>query len=151
MIMHKSNPISFLTHLSDFKNFLLRNFTLKIASCLGFLAVVFGAFGAHILKAKISESSLEAFKTGVLYQLTHALLLLILGYLAPNSFWIKTASKFFIIGILLFSGSLYLLATQSYFNHSMKFVGPITPLGGLCLMIGWLFLIIHAFKAQNAH
>jgi len=116
----------------------MTQFTLLFASILGCLAVIFGAFGAHALKKILSEDQLKSFETGVKYQMYHALVLLIIGF----NFKLETASEkymvySFIIGILLFSFSIYGLVISSAKNKKMKFLGPITPLGGLLLVCGW--------------
>jgi len=116
----------------------MTQFTLLFASILGCLAVIFGAFGAHALKKLLSEEQLKSFETGVKYQMYHALVLLLIGF----NFKLETESEkymiySFIIGILLFSFSIYGLVISSAKNKKMKFLGPITPLGGLLLFCGW--------------
>ncbi|MBG7631023.1 MAG: DUF423 domain-containing protein [Bacteroidetes bacterium] len=116
----------------------MTQFTLLFASILGCLAVIFGAFGAHALKKLLSEEQLKSFETGVKYQMYHALVLLLIGF----NFKLETESEkymiySFIIGILLFSFSIYGLVISSAKNKKMKFLGPITPLGGLLLVCGW--------------
>lgn len=116
-------------------------FTLLFASILGGLAVVFGAFGAHALKKILSEDQLKSFETGVKYQMYHAIVLLIIGF----NFKLETASEKYMVysfmaGILLFSFSIYGLVISSAKNKKLTFLGPITPLGGLFLIIGWSLL-----------
>lgn len=109
------------------------------------VAVILGAFGAHALKAFLSPEKLQSFETGVRYQIIHALSLIALaiyGQLNETSLGdakgIGWASNFFIIGILLFSGSIYGLAILSMTQANWSiYLGPITPIGGLCLMLGW--------------
>lgn len=107
-------------------------------ACLG---VVIGAFAAHGLKL-LSLKEVNNFETGVKYQFYHAFALIVLGLLGAHfpkgdkSF--KLAGFLFFTGILLFSGSLYLLSTQSILNISIPFLGPITPIGGSLLIFGWL-------------
>ncbi|MEX6626396.1 DUF423 domain-containing protein [Tenacibaculum salmonis] len=105
----------------------------------GGLSVIFGAFGAHALKKILSEEQLNSFETGVKYQMYHAIVLLFIGsyFPTPNQFM----SWAFIIGIILFSFSIYGLVLSSVKGKKMKFLGPITPLGGLLLVIGWLLLL----------
>jgi uncharacterized membrane protein YgdD (TMEM256/DUF423 family) len=104
----------------------------------GMLAVIFGAFGAHALKKILSEEQLKSFETGVKYQMYHAIVLLVLGFqLNPNINLDKYIIYSFIIGILLFSFSIYGLVISSAKNKKLKFLGPITPLGGLFLVCGW--------------
>ncbi len=117
---------------------------LAITSILGFLAVVLGAFGAHTLKAKIGLDQLKVFETGVKYQMYHVLVLLFINSYGGFSDKIKKKiSIFFFLGILFFSGSLYLLSTGII---SSKIIGPITPFGGLFFIIGWLLLAFQFFK-----
>ena len=110
-------------------------------ACLG---VVIGAFAAHGLKPLLSLKEINNFETGVKYQFYHAFALIMLGLLGshfPNveKWAFKVAGFLFFIGIILFSGSLYLLSTQSLFNISIPLLGPITPLGGSLLIFGWVF------------
>jgi uncharacterized membrane protein YgdD (TMEM256/DUF423 family) len=116
----------------------MTHFTLLFASILGGLAVVFGAFGAHALKKILSEEQLKSFEIGVKYQMYYAIVLLIVGF----SFNFETASEKYMVysfmaGIVLFSFSIYGLVISSAKNKKLKFLGPITPLGGLFLIIGW--------------
>ena len=119
----------------------MTQFTLLFASILGGLAVVFGAFGAHALKKILLEDQLKSFETGVKYQMYHAIVLLIIGF----NFNLETVSEKYMVysfmaGILLFSFSIYGLAISSAKNKKLRFLGPITPLGGLFLIIGWSLL-----------
>ncbi|MEN8703297.1 MAG: DUF423 domain-containing protein [Polaribacter sp.] len=114
---------------------------LLFGSFFGFLAIILGAFGAHLLKKKLSQDQLQSFETGVKYQIYHAIVLLILGFnlkdtLAINNYIVNA----FIIGIVLFSFSIYGLVLSAYKERKLKFLGPITPLGGLFLTAGWLLL-----------
>ena len=104
-----------------------------------------GAFGAHALRDRLTESLLAAFQTGVQYQFYHALGLMLVGmlvHLYPDNALLKWGGYLFIAGVLLFSGSLYLLAITE-----LRFFGPITPLGGIAFIGGWLVLIV-AFARQ---
>ena len=119
----------------------MTQFTLLFASILGGLALVFGAFGAHALKKILSEAQLKSFETGVKYQMYHALVLLIIGF----NFNLETISEKYMVycftaGILLFSFSIYGLVISSAKNKKIKFLGPVTPLGGLFLIVGWALL-----------
>ncbi|MDF3076660.1 MAG: hypothetical protein K0S09_549 [Sphingobacteriaceae bacterium] len=119
------------------------------AAVFGIIAVILGAFGAHGLKDKISLGDLENWKTAVSYQFYHTLALLFLANYAFSSRGMANASFYcFVLGILLFSGSLYLLATRSITGFSGKILGPITPLGGLFFILGWIFLLVAAVKKQ---
>lgn len=117
---------------------------LIIASFLGLGAIVLGAFGAHALKEILSIEELSSFETGVRYQMYHAIVLLFV-----NSYDEFTTSQknrityLFIIGILLFSGSIYLIHLTSISAKSIWFV---TPLGGLFLIIGWVFMMRSSIK-----
>jgi len=116
----------------------MTQFTLIIASILGGLAVIFGAFGAHALKKILNNDQLKSFETGVKYQMYHALVLLLIGF---NFNFETTSEKYmvycFIAGIVLFSFSIYGLVISSAKNKKLRFLGPITPLGGLLLVCGW--------------
>ena len=117
----------------------------QIAAIFGIIAVIFGAFGAHALKAQLSATALENWKTAVNYQFVHALALLLLATL-PTTRFIRLSAWFFTLGIVCFSGSLYLLSIKEILNINTAFVGPITPIGGLFFIIGWVCLFFSAFK-----
>lgn len=118
----------------------------------GILAVVIGAFGAHSLSEHIPPDSLTSYKTGVSYQFYHTLasifaLLLYINFKIKQFRW---ASLCFLIGILLFSGSIYLLTTNSMTGIGMRAVlGPMTPIGGLFFIIGWLFVLLAVMKIKS--
>lgn len=112
------------------------------------LSVVFGAFGAHILKSKIGEAALASFETAVRYQMYHGLVLILLAILPFAVAQIRWVYRSFLWGTILFSGSIYLLALDELFNVSVSFLGPVTPLGGLFLIVGWTFLVVRSFKAK---
>ena len=125
---------------------------LKIASIAGLLGVMIGAFGAHLLKPFMSEDQLATFNTASKYHLIHSLSIILLAILYQQ-FQLKqfkTAAYFHLVGIILFAGSLYLIALKDYFqiNH-WTFLGPITPLGGLSFMIGWALLFIGSAKINH--
>jgi uncharacterized membrane protein YgdD (TMEM256/DUF423 family) len=113
-----------------------------ISAVSGFTAVAIGAFGAHGLKEKLSPEMLEIFKTGVLYQFIHTIVLLILSLIS----FIKTkiASVFFLLGIILFSFSLYIYSTSGITIFAM-----ITPIGGVCFLIGWLWIIVEVIRTKK--
>ncbi len=112
-----------------------------LGALLGMLAIIFGAFGAHALKKKASASQLASFETGVKYQMYHAILLLVLGYNfsynSPIEDWIIIC---FLVGTFLFSFSIYGLVLSDLAGKKWRFLGPITPLGGLLLTVGWALL-----------
>lgn len=107
------------------------------------VSIVLGAFGAHALKAHLSADRLASFETGVKYQMYHGLGLLLLAILTKHIQlpW-ERIRKVLTIGVVFFSGSIYLLALQSILGVKYgAFIGPITPIGGLFLMIGWGFVL----------
>ncbi|GAC13547.1 DUF423 domain-containing protein [Aliiglaciecola lipolytica] len=110
------------------------------------LSVMLGAFGAHALKDTISVDSLGYFQTAVQYQMLHSIAML--AYLAFYSSWknewLIWGARSFAFGILFFSGSLYILALTD-----IKWVGPITPLGGLCFIAGWVCLLVAAYEYES--
>lgn len=108
----------------------------------GLTAVIFGAFGAHLLKKKLTQDQLQSFETGVKYQMYHAIILLLLGFQLNDKTTINNYIIYaFITGVILFSFSIYGLVISSANNKKIKILGPITPLGGLFLIIGWALLI----------
>jgi uncharacterized membrane protein YgdD (TMEM256/DUF423 family) len=114
------------------------------------IAVGLGAFGAHALKARLQADMLQVFETGVRYQMYHSMALILTGLLSEKINSIKYAGNFFIAGILLFSGSLYLLSTKEIFSDgTMNFLGPVTPLGGLCFLAGWGILLYALVKNKH--
>ena len=120
------------------------NIFLFIAAINGFLAVSLGAFGSHGLKSRISEHYLGVWQTGVQYHFYHALILCAVGILWSKSIangWLNAAGYLFVVGIILFSGSLYWLALGG-----PRWLGPVTPLGGLCFILGWLCLAVSALQ-----
>lgn len=125
---------------------------IQYAALLGALSVALGAFGAHALKKIVDAEAVSTFETGVRYQFYHTFALLSVGFLyrrMPGKL-MEWAGIFFISGIALFSGSLYLLtylnATE---NVGLKGVGAITPLGGICFIAGWICLFVQSLKASG--
>ena len=118
------------------------------ASFFGAIAVLLGAFGAHGLKNSIDASSLAIWQKGVEYQFYHTFALLYLSSFARyRNKLINIAYFCLTFGIVLFSGSLYLLATRNILNLGFaEFIGPITPIGGLLFVLGWIMLFFAAFK-----
>lgn len=118
-----------------------------IAAVSGFLSVVVGAFAAHGLKKVLAPEMIEVVKTGVQYQMYHALALLIVALLLihkPSTPGLKAGGWAFILGSLMFSGSLYALALGA-----PHWLGPITPLGGLCFLMGWVLLAVAAWRLKS--
>ena len=124
---------------------------IRLAALSGAVAVILGALGAHQLKTMLSASSLDSFDKGVKYQMYHTLLLLIMAfsYKPEIKKEIKQIAIFLILGISLFSFSIYLLSTQSITGIDFSFLGPITPLGGLAMITAWLLLAFNAKKLFN--
>ena len=112
---------------------------IRIASLLMFLAVALGAFGSHALRGKLTDHYLEIYKTGVLYHFIHALGLFVVAWLSTQTQnpKVNLAGIFMLTGIVLFSGSLYLLSITG-----QKWLGAITPLGGLSFLFAWLLLFL---------
>ena len=125
----------------------MTKFFLSIAAILAGLSVASGAFASHTLKDKLSEGALAIFETGSRYQMYHALALLMVGLLLSRSelasTLLNTAGLAFLAGIVLFSGSLYALSLSS-----IKWLGAITPLGGVAFLVGWGCLAIAAWSLK---
>lgn len=125
----------------------------KIFSAAGFFgmtAIILGAFGAHALKKVLSVDQLTTFETGVKYQMYHALFLLFLGL--NNHLSVKTKKTILvltILGIISFSGSIYLLATDSLNGFNFKVIGFITPIGGLLLIMAWAIFSLQFLKNKS--
>lgn len=122
---------------------------LSVAAIAGAIAVALGAFGAHGLKKIVSAETVSTFETGVRYQFYHAIALLFVAIIFEKfpGKWIKWAGACFIIGIILFSGSLYLLtALKATDTVGLQGIGIITPFGGLFFIIGWLCLFAGVVK-----
>lgn len=116
---------------------------LVVASIFGALAIILGAFGAHTLKNTLSESSLASFETGVRYQMYHAVVLLFVN--SYSKFSLKQLNRINValsIGVFLFSGSIFAIA----FGIPAKFIWFVTPLGGLLLILGWVFMLLSFLK-----
>lgn len=119
------------------------------ASLLGLTSVIFGAFGAHSLKELISIESQQTFETGVRYQMYHAILLLFVGGTSLIKERKKTIIYYLVlVGLLLFSGSIYGLATNALTTFDFKTIGFITPIGGLLLILAWGFLFMNFLKLK---
>ncbi len=115
----------------------------------GMTAVIIGAFGAHALEELISADSLRSFETGVKYQMYHAILMIVLGFnLKPNSKFTKVIFTMLTMGIILFSGSIYFLATNDLSVFDFTSIALITPLGGTLLILSWLLIMI-SFWLKN--
>lgn len=122
---------------------------ITVAAFLGLTGIILGAFGAHALKEVLSTEQLLTFETGVRYQMYHALFLLFVGTnsgILPRTR--KTVFYIITVGVLFFSGSIYLLATNSIEGFN-KIIGPVTPLGGLLLIVGWLLVFVDFLKKKS--
>ena len=122
---------------------------LQIGSLYALLGVILGAFGAHALKEQLTPDRLASFETGVRYQMYHVLALLVVALLFQylDERLLRIVGWLFAIGVLLFSGSIYLLACRDMIGlTSYKWLGPITPIGGTLLIIGWGLLLFASFK-----
>ena len=124
--------------------------TISTAALLGMIAIILGAFGAHALKALLSNEQLNTFETGVRYQMYHALFLLFVGlssFINPKTK--KIIYNLVLSGVLLFSGSIYLLATNNLTSFDFKVIGFVTPIGGLLLISAWAVLLYSITKKSD--
>ena len=122
----------------------------SFAALMGMIAIILGAFGAHALKKQLSVEQLGSFETGVKYQMYHALFLLFLGL---NTFLNekvkKTLFQLVIFGVFFFSGSIYLLTTKAITGVDFKFIGIVTPIGGVLLIMAWSVLFWNVWRAKR--
>jgi uncharacterized membrane protein YgdD (TMEM256/DUF423 family) len=122
----------------------------SVAALMGMIAIILGAFGAHALKKQLSVEQLGSFETGVKYQMYHALFLLFLGM---NTFLNekvkKTLFQLVIFGVFFFSGSIYLLTTKAITGVDFKFIGILTPIGGVLLIMAWSVLFWNVWRAKR--
>jgi uncharacterized membrane protein YgdD (TMEM256/DUF423 family) len=117
---------------------------MMLGAVLTMLSVAIGAFGAHMLKEKIGADAIAVYETGVQYHMIHAIALLIIGLTAGQlgpSTKLKWAARLLFIGIIIFSGSLYVLSISG-----VKILGAITPIGGVAFIVGWLLLAIDVWQ-----
>ena len=123
---------------------------LSTAAVLGFTAIILGAFGAHALKQVLTPEQLITFETGVKYQMYHALFLLFVGTTAAVS---DKARKFIfnlvVFGVVLFSGSIYVLTTKGLSGIDLKPLGIVTPIGGLLLIVAWFWLFVDLIRKKS--
>lgn len=119
--------------------------TIAIAAALGLLAVIAGAAGTHALRDTLDADTLRTFETAARFQMYHALALLFVGILSMRwqTRWLTAAAILFTLGVLLFSGSLYILALSG-----VGIFGAIAPIGGICLMAGWASLVVAALRPK---
>lgn len=123
----------------------MQTFFLKTAAILGALAVLSGAFGAHALKNLLSDKYLGVFETAVRYHFYHVFALLTVGILCKDfqNNYLLWSGRLFCYGILVFSGSLYVMTIlEAMGRQGFRWIGAITPIGGLCLIAGWILMAI---------
>jgi uncharacterized membrane protein YgdD (TMEM256/DUF423 family) len=119
---------------------------------LGMIAVLGGAFGAHALKEILSPEHLASYKTGIQYQIIHAVVLLFLFLMIQkfDSKQFKIAANLIFWGVILFSGSIYILTIKNIIGlEALKFAGPITPIGGLLIISGWGAILVGGVKLKS--
>ncbi len=143
--------ISFSNDYICFINLKMKKLVL-MGSIMAAIAVIIGAFGAHALKPLLTANQLQSYETGVKYHLVHSLgnILIAILYHQTKIKLFKTAGMLMFIGLILFSFSIYLLATKDLFGiSSWTFLGPITPMGGLLMISAWVLIFIGAFNIKN--
>lgn len=116
---------------------------LIIGAIFGALSVILGAFGGHAFKKFMNDKQLKNYETGIKYQMYHAILLVIIGFNANLFNNINSLLILFSLGIIFFSFSIYGLTITSALNKKWRFLGPITPIGGLLLVAGWISMILN--------
>ncbi len=122
---------------------------ISTGAIFGMLAIILGAFGAHALKKVLSIEELSTFETGVKYQMYHALFLVLIGTINELSQKAKkTIYYLVVVGVIFFSGSIYLLATNNLTSFDFKVIGFITPVGGLLLIVAWGVLFMNFLKKK---
>lgn len=123
---------------------------ISTGAIFGMLAIILGAFGAHALKKVLSLEQLTTFETGVKYQMYHALFLLFIGLSGLSQKTKKTIYYLVVVGVIFFSGSIYLLATNGHFiPFDFKAIGFVTPIGGLLLIVSWGILLFTILKEKK--
>lgn len=128
----------------------MKQIVLIIGAFYGFLSIILGAFGAHAFKKILSAEKLVSFDTGVRYMMYNALALLAIGALLDFSNSLeKNAARGIILGTFLFSVSIYLLSFSEKLHLPTKVLGPITPIGGAIMIVGWFLLIIAFVKSYK--
>jgi uncharacterized membrane protein YgdD (TMEM256/DUF423 family) len=122
---------------------------ISTGAIMGMIAIILGAFGAHALKKVLSIEQLSTFETGVRYQMYHALFLLFIGMMDSLSQKAKKTIYYLVLsGVLLFSGSIYLLATNDLTSFDFRVIGFVTPIGGLLLILAWSVLLYNFIKKK---
>lgn len=125
----------------------MKQIVLAVGALYGALSVILGAFGAHAFKKFLPVEKLASFEVGVRYQMYHALLLIVIGcFLQFQTTLEKSAAWCLMLGTFIFSTSIYFLAFADHWGLNLKWLGPITPLGGLLMIVGWFLLMFHFIK-----
>ena len=123
---------------------------ISAGAIFGMVAIILGAFGAHALKKVLSVAQLSTFETGVRYQMYHALFLLVIGTIKEVSQKAKKTIYYLVIfGVILFSGSIYLLATNSLTAINFKTIGFVTPIGGALFILAWSVFLFQSVKKKS--
>jgi uncharacterized membrane protein YgdD (TMEM256/DUF423 family) len=139
--------VIFLQRLNNFK---MDRKLISAGGLLGMLAIILGAFGAHALKNILPAEQLVTFETGVRYQMYHALFLIFIGMISSLSEKTKKTICFLVLsGVCLFSGSIYLLATNNITSFDFRVIGFVTPIGGLLLILAWSMLFFNFAKKTS--
>ena len=131
----------------------MRKTFLRIGTFSALIAVGLGAFGAHTLKELIPPEQLAVYETGVRYQFYHSFALLIVGLLLyqRKTRFLGISGWLFLVGIFLFSGSLYIIAVAKGSNFPLSWIGPLTPIGGLFFMAGWFMLFLSTYQENQRY
>ena len=124
---------------------------IRLGALFCMIAVVTGAFGAHALKEHLSDYQLDIWNKAVQYQFIHAVAICFCGLLGlhTSESTITKATWFFVAGIICFSGSLYLLSTIDLHGFNVKWAGPVTPMGGICFIAGWIMVALNGVKSKK--
>lgn len=131
----------------------MRKIFLRLGTVSAAFSVLLGAFGAHSLEQVLAPEQLHVFETGVRYQFYHTFALLLIGLLLyrRKNRTMLYAGWLFVAGIVLFSGSLYLLAVREALHLGLRGLGILTPLGGLCFIAGWLLLLFSTYQNNELY
>lgn len=113
------------------------------------VTIILGAFGAHALKEIVSAEAILTYETGVKYQMYHVFALLLVALSPITDKQKKTISRLLLAGILLFSGSIYILTFREHLTENIRFIGPVTPIGGACFIAGWAVLAYSYYKLKH--
>lgn len=123
---------------------------ISTGAVLGMIAIILGAFGAHALKKILSVEQLSTFETGVRYQMYHSLFLILIATFSELTEKTKKTIYYLVVfGVVFFSGSIYLLATNDLTPLNFKTIGFVTPIGGLLLILGWGVLLLNILRKKS--